>query len=60
MKPAPHVLGYLAAALLFTAAILTIATGGVALWQPITLLASSALFAGLAIYAHRRSKRGTA
>lgn len=58
MKLAPYHIAYGAAGVLLVAAVLTLIAGGAAMWQPITLIATSVLFAGLAIYSQRRGKRG--
>lgn len=57
MKPAPHHLGYLAAAAFIVAAMATVMVGQAALWQIVALFVTSVLFATVAIYTHRRSKR---
>ena len=59
MRPAPYTVGFLAAALLFIAAVLTVIAGGTPLWQPIALFAASALFLGAGVYSRRRWKRST-
>ena len=59
MRPALHTVGFLAAALLFVAAVLTVMAGQAAPWQPITLFVASALFMGAGFYSHRSSKRST-